>query len=65
MVKICETVEYYGSADRCVFLIFRDTLVVCVSFRMPDLAIAEIISFRILQVETYSRNPVNREVCEV
>ena len=65
MVKICKPVQGYCHADCRMFLIFRDTLVVCVSFCMPYFIIIEVVSLRILDVEADRRDSVHREICMV
>ena len=47
MVKIGDAIKYYGIAYRCMLLILRYALVVCVSLRMPYFSVAEIITLRI------------------
>ena len=50
MIQIAKTVHHNGSYCRCVLLVLRNALVVKVAVCMPDLAILEVVSFRVSKV---------------
>ena len=65
MVKVCKTVESYCCTCRAVVLVFRNALVICISFCMPDFVVAEVIAFMVCQTETEGRYTVHCEICMV
>ena len=65
MVQVGQSIQDYCCDGGGMFLVLWDALVVSVPFGMPDLIIAEVISFRILEVESYGRNSFHSEICMV
>ena len=62
VVQVGDTVEDYSRTCGCVFLVFRNALVVGVPVCVPDLSVVKVISLRILDVEAECRYSIHCEV---